>query len=295
MRAPILFWIVIFTPLVATAGEAEVAYEHKDYERCALLYAEAAQAGKQAPLNYYSAACCLALGGKVEPAAEALEKSLALEPEGLAEMKKDADLASVVKTPRFAALERKAAAALAATQKSQNGPLREELGKMADADQALRMKPGSSAEQIMTVDKKNTQRMKAIVAKHGWPGIKLVGKHAATAAWLLVQHADADPAFQKLCLEKMLAAAKQHDVDPVNVAYLADRVALAEGKKQVYGTQFLMEPGQFEPRPIEDETHVDERRADLGLEPMAEYAKEMRAKYPEQAAAAAADSGVLKH
>ena len=272
-----LLIVAASVPLVARAGEAQVAYEQKDFPRCGVLYTHLALAGSEPALSYYNAACCFALAGQPDAALDAIDKELALEPESVTEMKADGDLASIIATPRFLALEKRATAANAAALKNQNGPLRDELIKMADADQALRSKDGAG-EQIMAMDKKNTARMKAVVAKFGWPGIKLVGKHAATAAWLLVQHADADPTFQKACLDKMLAATKRKDVDPVNVAFLADRVALAEGKKQVYGTQFVCDPGQFGPRPIEDEAHVDERRASLGLESLAERAIVMRAK-----------------
>lgn len=56
-----------------------------------------------------------------------------------------------------------------------------------------------------------------------------------------------------------------------DVAYLTDRVLLAEGKKQVYGTQFTLINGKCQARPLEDESHVDERRKEVGLPPLAEY------------------------
>jgi hypothetical protein len=55
---------------------------------------------------------------------------------------------------------------------------------------------------------------------------------------------------------------------------LTDRVLLAEGKKQVYGTQFTLVNGKCKPRPLEDEANVDQRRKEVGLRPLAEYFKE---------------------
>jgi hypothetical protein len=53
---------------------------------------------------------------------------------------------------------------------------------------------------------------------------------------------------------------------------LSDRVLNAEGKKQLYGTMIFVKPdGTFAPNPIEDEANVDKRRAELGLQPLAEY------------------------
>jgi hypothetical protein len=122
---------------------------------------------------------------------------------------------------------------------------------------------------MAAVDKKNRVRLKEIVDKHGWPGTSLVGRDAAHAAWLVAQHADADLAFQKDCLDLMKAAPKG-EVEPTHVAYLTDRVLVAEKKKQIYGTQL---DGNFVPRPIEDEANVDRRRAEVGMTPLAEYLK----------------------
>ena len=54
---------------------------------------------------------------------------------------------------------------------------------------------------------------------------------------------------------------------------------LAEGKKQVYGTQYHSPNGKWEPRPLEDEANVDKRRAEVGLSPLAEYVKQLEAMY----------------
>jgi hypothetical protein len=135
-----------------------------------------------------------------------------------------------------------------------------------------------TSRKMATVDKKNRTRLKAILAKYGWPGKTLVGKDGAHAAWLLVQHADLDLAFQKKCL-KLMKAAPRGEVEPQDVAYLTDRVLVGEKKKQKYGTQFEAHKGVLKPRPIEDVANVDKRRAEVGLPPLAEYLKTARANY----------------
>ena len=61
---------------------------------------------------------------------------------------------------------------------------------------------------------------------------------------------------------------------------LTDRVRIAEGKPQVYGTQGQTNPdGVLIPFPIEDEEHVDERPKAIGLEPIVEYFKNMNERY----------------
>lgn len=132
--------------------------------------------------------------------------------------------------------------------------------------------------EVKEADEKNTKWLKEIVAKHGWPTYTLIGKDGAQAAWLLVQHADADPKFQRLCLDLMTKLPKT-EISLSNVAYLTDRVLLAEGKKQLYGTQFTTINGKSQPRPLEDEKNVDKRRAEMGLSTLAEYAKQIEKMY----------------
>lgn len=127
---------------------------------------------------------------------------------------------------------------------------------------------------VKAADDDNLRWLKAIVTEVGWPTTTMVGEDGAHAAWLLVQHADADPKFQRLCLDLILQLPKQ-EYSQANAAYLTDRVLLAEGKPQLYGTQFTLHAGKVQPRPIDDEPHVDQRRAKVGLRPLATYAKEL--------------------
>jgi hypothetical protein len=173
-----------------------------------------------------------------------------------------------------------------------NDELSQELLAMMKADQDARfklievMKKGNlnpdkvkeksavpEAEAVAELDKKHTQRMKQIIEQHGWPGKSLVGVQAANAAWLLVQHADQDRAFQKKCLPLLEAAVKKGEATGQQLAYLTDRVLCGEGKKQRYGTQLKQEGDKMVPQPIEDEANVDKRRAEIGLQPLAEYIK----------------------
>jgi hypothetical protein len=131
---------------------------------------------------------------------------------------------------------------------------------------------------MSAVDQKNRARLKQVVDQHSWPGKSLVGKEGAHAAWLLVQHADGDLAFQKRCLALMKAAGKG-DVEPQDIAYLTDRVLVAEKKKQTYGTQLQQKWGRFTPQPMENEANVDKRRAEVGLPPLAEYLKTAQTAY----------------
>ena len=131
---------------------------------------------------------------------------------------------------------------------------------------------------VTKADEENTTWLGGVVEKHGWPTHSLVGKDGAHSAWLLVQHADRDAKFQRKCLDLMTKALKD-EVSQSDVAYLTDRVLLAEGKKQRYGTQFTVANGKWEPRPLEDPANVDKLRKDAGLQPLDEYKKQLEELY----------------
>ena len=148
---------------------------------------------------------------------------------------------------------------------------------MSEVDQQMR----KSEQWDSSIDVENTQRMKEIVEQIGWATRSKVGGHASEMAWLLVQHADHDRAFQQKCHE-LMKAQSAGEVSPANIAYLEDRVRVGEGHPQLYGTQFYVDAaGNFGPRPIEDPDHVDERRQALGLQPLSEYAREVEQSYRE--------------
>lgn len=127
--------------------------------------------------------------------------------------------------------------------------------------------------ELMRADARNTQWLKSIVSESGWPTISQVGKDASQKAWLLVQHADQDPVFQLKILRLLEPLVAQGEVRPVDYAYLYDRVMLKLRGKQRYATQMWCMDGKMEARPLEDPERVAELRAEMTLEPFAEYRK----------------------
>lgn len=150
-----------------------------------------------------------------------------------------------------------------------NESLRAELLQRAKADQAERTADPVDRSRLQAVDDDNTRWIRSIVESHGWPGATLVGEDGAFAAWLLVQHAPLD--LQEECLPLLERAVEQGEASKVHWAYLLDRVLMRRGDPQVYGTQVVSKDGSVQPHPIKDPDHVDDRRAELGLEPLAEY------------------------
>jgi hypothetical protein len=130
---------------------------------------------------------------------------------------------------------------------------------------------------LLQIDRASTRVLKGMMLKHGWITIDKFGKRASNDAWLLAQHADHDVAFQKRVLAVMKPLADKSKVSPASYAYLYDRVATAEGRPQRYGTQGkCVGPQRWEPHTLEDPVNVDQRRAEVGLPPMAEYKRRFK-------------------
>jgi hypothetical protein len=154
-----------------------------------------------------------------------------------------------------------------------NEELRAELLRRVAVDQEARH--ALDAEAMAAADGENLPWLRQVVTDVGWPGKSLVGEDGAQAAWLLAQHADRDPAFQRRCLDLLTAAAECGEATIVQQAYLTDRVLLHEGEPQEYGTQAIARDGRFEPRKLRDPDHVDQRRASVGLGSLAGYLARM--------------------
>lgn len=150
-----------------------------------------------------------------------------------------------------------------------------ELIALLAEDQADRLEGGSTGP---GTDQTRTERLKEIIRERGWPTHSLVGEQAEDAAWAIAQHSDHDPAFQREALAWLTVAVENGDASPGNLAYLTDRIAVGAGEPQIYGTQIgCTEDGPTPATPIEDEATVDERRAEVGLPPLADYYAELEA------------------
>lgn len=162
-----------------------------------------------------------------------------------------------------------------AQSKKINQPLADSLAKWAELDQtAAGIKAGRQTQHYKdSVFNLNEQRLKGVLKRYGFPGYDLVGEKGSNNFWLMAQHCDKDVPFQQKVLKAMKAELPRHNADPKNYAYLTDRVLLNTGKKQLYGTQlqYRLDSCQAVPRPLQDSLAVNDRRKDIGLEPIEAY------------------------
>ncbi len=146
--------------------------------------------------------------------------------------------------------------------------LRLELLSMEKIDQELRKATPVDVKAVKSADARNTERMKQIIESNGWPSEAWVGKDGAHAAWLLVQHADADPEFQVKALKLMRPLLKRGEIERQSYAYLWDRVH----SPQRYGTQgSCVSKTEWRPDKIKAAGSVDARRKKMDMPPIAEY------------------------
>src|SRR5690349_15019541 len=120
---------------------------------------------------------------------------------------------------------------------------------------------------MCTADEENLRWLKTRVSDAGWFDEGRYGKAADQAAWLLVQHADADPEYQASIADLLKPKLETRDTDPQNFAFLVDRVAIHAGRPQVYATQMECVGGQSLAPRIAEPEKLDARRAQMGLEP----------------------------
>ncbi|MBL8559393.1 MAG: hypothetical protein JNM47_11770 [Hyphomonadaceae bacterium] len=128
----------------------------------------------------------------------------------------------------------------------------------------------------------------------GWPDRTRLGDEGAAAAFLILQHAISRPDLQRRGLALMLEAIPRGDASMIDAAYLSDRIAVFEGKPQLYGTQFDWFDGELSPAPMVEPELVEERRAAVGLPPLADVAAMLRRRARDEGDAPPADMDARK-
>ena len=140
------------------------------------------------------------------------------------------------------------------------------------------------------------QILKQLFEQYGFLGIDRVGEKGSMNFWLMVQHSDHDPEFQKEILDQMKIEVEKGNASPSNYGLLVDRVNLNTGKPQIYGTQvtYNMETGQAYPRNLADSASVNGRRKAIGMEPLEVYLNTMSLMHYEMNKAIYLEKGIME-
>ena len=148
---------------------------------------------------------------------------------------------------------------------------RTSLLEMMRLDQAVQFDPSSNP-----IDELHNQRidqqfaddvpkLEGILNEFGWPSRGVFGDEASKAAFLIAQHADRFPEFQRRCLNLLADAVTKSDASPTDFAFLTDRVLKNAGEPQRFGTQWDGD----ELWPIGEPERIEQRRASVGLNTLA--------------------------
>ncbi|WP_347925790.1 DUF6624 domain-containing protein [Pontimicrobium sp. SW4] len=126
-------------------------------------------------------------------------------------------------------------------------------------------------DKMKLIDSVNLRKVKKILDSRGWLGADLVGDKGVTTMFLVIQHADSQT--QRKYLPMIREAFINGKIPANRLAYLEDRVAIGQGKKQIYGTQIGSDPeiNASYVLPLIDPKNVDKRRATIGLETLQQY------------------------
>lgn len=119
-----------------------------------------------------------------------------------------------------------------------------------------------STEDIRTADRINQKIVVSILEKYGLPRMSEVGYNGVLGCFLTIQHAS--PELRLYYYPKFLKASENNQIDLFAIALLEDRILTDHGYSQIYGTQY----GALEAFPIKDSVNVNQRRKEMGLDPL---------------------------
>ncbi|HMG75668.1 MAG TPA: VWA domain-containing protein [Pyrinomonadaceae bacterium] len=166
-----------------------------------------------------------------------------------------------------------------------NKKLREELLKLTGKSEKLIY---NSIEEDRTSDnsrkridesrQQDNARLCQVLKDFGWPTSDLVGPDGVTATLYLVRNSR-QLDLQEALLPVIIAAVKKGEIEKAAVARLVDRMRVDAGMKQLFGTQVKVMNGFLVLTPIEGEPHVDDRRKQFGLPPLASHLRELERQY----------------
>jgi Family of unknown function (DUF6624) len=276
--------------------KADSLYDIKDYKNSALAYSEAFKAlgWKGYPNDRYNAACSWALANFPDSAFFQLDRiATKSNYTNYGHISTDPDLNSLHYDSRWTALLNLIKQNKEKAEANLDKPLVAQLDSIYTEDQQYRQqiddiekKFGWDSKEmkahwkiINEKDSINLIKIKAILDTRGWLGADIIGEQGNSTLFLVIQHSDI--ATQEKYLPMMRVAVKNGKAQGSSLALLEDRVALRQGKKQIYGSQIGKDPQTqlYYVSPLDDPDNVDKRRTEVGLQPLAEYVSHWQIKW----------------
>lgn len=127
---------------------------------------------------------------------------------------------------------------------------------------------------VVAVDEDDIEWLYGVVTTKGFPTAAQIGELGVHNVWLLAQHADRAPKFQAELLAAFEQRHAEGELSGSDLSRFTDRVLVAQGKPQRYGTQFTPEQWARPDFGLPDDgavRQVDANRRALGVMPLAAY------------------------
>lgn len=145
--------------------------------------------------------------------------------------------------------------------------LKDILQKTYTSHQSYRQDKNANTE---AGDLKNLNTVISIIENCGMPTLDEVSKTQLEAIWLVIQNAPNK--YMDEYIDIFIKSTKRGDLQHTEVAMIKDRMLMAQGKPQVYGTQVSMEKNRkWKLHDIADPEYVNQRRKEVGLVPIEKY------------------------
>jgi hypothetical protein len=275
---------------------ADSLYDSNEYKKSADKYSEAFKANgwKGYSNDRYNAACSWALASETDSAFFQLNRiATQMNYANYSHITTDTDLISLHNDNRWKLLLEKIKQNKEKAESNLNKTLVAILDSVYIEDQKYRQqidviekKYGWESKEmkdywkiINEKDSINLIKVKSILDKYGWVGEDIVGEEGNSTLFLVIQHSD--QVTQEKYLPMMREAVKNGKAQGSDLALLEDRVALSQGKRQIYGSQIGRDPETqfYYVSQLEDPDNVDKRRAEVGLGPLSEYVNHWQIKW----------------
>jgi len=160
----------------------------------------------------------------------------------------------------------------ARTRAPENPGLVDQIERMSRVDQQVRQQKNVDAAEMAEADARHALALQEILNRYGVPTYAMVGPQAADDFIIMIQHQP--PRFRQQVLPKLKSLVDAGQADPGSYALVYDLSQRDMGMKQLYGERLECQAGEtMHEAPIEDEAHVNQRRAELGLMRIELYAR----------------------
>lgn len=146
----------------------------------------------------------------------------------------------------------------------------------------IEKKYGAQSEEFITLllqieetDSLILIEVEKILDEHGWLGADVIGEQGNKTLFLVIQHSDLETQLKYLPM--MREAVQLGNARKIDFALFEDRIAMRQGKRQIYGSQISKnyDTGEIYVWPLIEPEKVNERRAEVGLGPIEDYVKRL--------------------